>query len=85
MEKISVVIKKKKIKVRKSTTRRRGNPLYGVAMDISREFNISIGMSFKLMKTYGPKKVATVRSWWSDYPFKKKNNIGLLIWKLKQA
>jgi hypothetical protein len=64
--------------------KRKGNPFYGLAMDLERNLDLPLPMCFKLLKKYTPKELSALSTWWKDYPFKKQNNIGLLMWKLKQ-
>lgn len=84
MKKISEIISKRPLK-RVIKPARHGNPMYGIALDLQREFGITLPMCFKLLKQYRRETMIAVRTWWKDYPFKRKNNIGLLIWKLKQT
>lgn len=83
MEPIAETIKNKKIVVNKKP-HRKGNPFYGIALDLQRKLDLPLPMCFRLLKKHTPQELAPLVSWWKDYPFKKDNNIGLLYWKLKQ-
>ena len=85
MEKISEIIKNKKI-VR---VVRFDKPLvsaerYWQALDLSKKFGIGIRIMLRLLKKYPFSQIMGIYSWWADYPLKRKENIGLLIWKLKE-
>ena len=85
MEKIGEIIKNKKI-IRVSRIER---PLvsaerYWQAHDLSKKFSIDIKIMLRLLKKYPFSQIMGVYSWWADYPLKRKVNIGLLIWKLKE-
>ena len=83
MEKVSEIIKNKKII-------RVGKPLkityerYWNAKDLSKKFGLDIKIMLRLLKRYTFSQISSIYSWWADYPLKEKNNIGLLIWRLKE-
>lgn len=83
MQTIGSILKDRKIVISKQP-QRRGNPLYGLAVQLQMDLGISFPMCFKLLKQYDVELIRQLTSWWRDYPFKKKNNYGLLIWKLKK-
>lgn len=83
MDTIKSVLKDRKIKV-STAPRRRGNPMYGMAIQMQMDLGIKLPMCFKILKQYDFELVKQLVSWWRDYPFKKDNNYGLLIWKLNQ-
>lgn len=83
MESIYETLKKKKFEIN-IKPRRKGNPFYGIALDLQRKLDLPLSICFQLFKKHTLKELSILVSWWGDYPFKRKNNIGLLYWKLKE-
>ncbi len=83
MEQIGLLLKNRKIIVSEKP-QRRGNPLYGLAVQLQMDLGISFPMCFKLLKQHDIEILRQLTSWWRDYPFKKTNNYGLLLWKIKK-
>lgn len=84
MENIGSLLRNKVIVREEEKPKRKGNPMFGMACSLQEKIGIPLPMCFKLLKKYTPQELSRLVSWWSDYPFKKANNIGLLLWKLKQ-
>lgn len=84
MQQINSILEKKKFTRIPGKTNRKENPVYNDALRFKEIFNIPLNLSFRLIKTYGVAKLDDVVSWWSDYPFKRKDNTPLLFWKLKE-
>lgn len=83
MESVRDLLKNKAL-VFNTKPKRKGNPMYGLAVDLERNLDLPIAMCFKLLKKYTPQELSKLTTWWKDYPFKKSNNVGLIYWKLKQ-
>lgn len=85
MQKVSEIIKDKKIVcVRQIERPVVSAERYWQAHDLSKKFGIGIKIMLRLLKKYPFSQIMGIYSWWADYPFKKKVNIGLLVWKLKE-
>ncbi len=82
MENLKEIISKKEFRLK--TSSRKGNPNYGVACELQKKLDIPLSICFRLLKKHTFEELQPLISWWADYLFKRKNNIGLLYWKLKQ-